>query len=73
MLVLKTNLFINAGLRFQIAIPHQIAGGTTGVTALTVAVENIVRVQLVEVRRLVSTGNAQLQRPVVCQLLGQVQ
>ncbi len=72
-LELQADLFIDAGLCFQIVIAHQVTGTGAGVAALAAAVEDVVRVGLIQAWGFIRAGDAHFQRNVVRQPLGEVQ
>ena len=70
---LQTNLFVDAGFRFQVIVTLQIAAARAGIATLTFTVENVVRVGLIQARRFIGASDTHLQREVVPQALRQVE
>ena len=74
---LKTNLFVDTGFGLQVIVAHHVATnarrGTGGVATLAFAVQNVVRVELVQAWCFIGSRNPHLEREVITQTLGQVQ
>ena len=73
---LKTNLFIDTGFRFQIAVAHvETADSVRRIerTALTACVQDKVRTSLIQIWRFVRTGNTAFNQPVFADLMREVQ
>ncbi len=72
---LQTDLFVDAGFGFQVVVTHHVAAHAvgTGVAALAFAVQQIVRVGLIQARRFVGARDPHLQREVIPQTLRQVE
>ncbi|MNP20584.1 hypothetical protein D3C76_1131600 [compost metagenome] len=72
---LKADLFVDAGFRFQVVVTHHVTADavTAGVATLAFAVEQVVRVGLVQARRFIRPRDTHFQREVITQTLRQVQ
>ena len=70
-MVFDANFFIHTGFSAKIIITLQVTTATA-VTALTVTVQQIVRIGLIKIRRFPRTSNPHFQGKIAPQLLGEV-
>src|SRR5690606_5514099 len=70
---LDAQLLVDAGFSIQLVVALQVAAAVSAPAARATAVEQVVGVELVEVRRLVGAGDAGLEDEIATQILGQVE